>query len=66
MTVLDQKHQKKMASRKAVMDAKIAKATEERGVVILLKGNGKGKSSSAMGTMARSVGHGKKLSLIHI
>lgn len=64
MTVLDQKHQKKMASRKAVMDAKIAKATEERGVVILLKGNGKGKSSSAMGTMARSVGHGKKCAVI--
>lgn len=64
MTVLDQKHQKKMASRKAVMDAKIAKATEERGVLILLKGNGKGKSSSAMGTMARSVGHGKKCAVI--
>ena len=64
MTVIDQKHQKKMASRKAVMDAKIAKATEERGVLILLKGNGKGKSSSAMGTMARSVGHGKKCAVI--
>ena len=64
MTVLDQKHQKKMASRKAVMDAKIAKATEERGVLILLKGNGKGKSSSAIGTMARSVGHGKKCAVI--
>ena len=37
-------------------DAKIAKATDERGVLILLKGNGKGKSSSALGTMARSVG----------
>jgi cob(I)alamin adenosyltransferase len=64
MTGLDQKHQKKMASRKAIMDAKIAKATEERGVLILLKGNGKGKSSSAMGTMARSVGHGKKCAVI--
>lgn len=64
MTGLDQKYQKKMASRKAVMDAKIIKATEERGVLILLKGNGKGKSSSAMGTMARSVGHGKKCAVI--
>ncbi len=57
-------HQKRMASRKAVMDAKIAKATEERGVLILLKGNGKGKSSSAFGTMARSVGHGKRCAVI--
>lgn len=57
-------HQKRMASRKAVMDAKIAKATEERGVLILLKGNGKGKSSSAFGTMARSVGHGKHCAVV--
>jgi len=57
-------HKTRMINRKAVMDAKIAKATEERGVLILLKGNGKGKSSSAFGTMARSVGHGKKCVVI--
>lgn len=57
-------HQKRQAKRKAVVDAKIAKATEERGVLILLKGNGKGKSSSAFGTMARSIGHGKKVAVI--
>lgn len=57
-------HQKRMASRKAVMDAKIAKATQVRGVLILLKGNGKGKSSSAFGTMARSVGHGKRCAVV--
>jgi cob(I)alamin adenosyltransferase len=60
----DDKHKARMANKKAVMDAKIAKATEERGVLILLKGNGKGKSSSAFGTMARSVGHGKKCAVI--
>ena len=57
-------HQERMARKKAVVDEKIAKATEERGVVILLKGNGKGKSSSAFGTMARSVGHGKRCAVI--
>ncbi|MCP5163376.1 MAG: cob(I)yrinic acid a,c-diamide adenosyltransferase [Hahellaceae bacterium] len=57
-------HQTRMASRKAVIDAKIAQATEERGVLILLKGNGKGKSSSAFGTMARSAGHGKRCAVI--
>ncbi len=60
----DVKHQKRMAARKAVMDKKIAAATEERGVLILLKGNGKGKSSSAFGTMARCVGHGKKAAVV--
>ena len=57
-------HKTRMASRKAVIDKKIAQATEQRGVFIVLKGNGKGKSSSAFGTMARSLGHGKKCAVI--
>lgn len=52
-------HEQRMAAKKAVVDAKIAKATEERGVTILLRGNGKGKSSSAFGTLMRTLGHGK-------
>lgn len=60
----DQKHQDRMVKKKAVMDARIANASEERGVLILLKGNGKGKSSSALGTMARSLGHGKRCAVI--
>ncbi|KZY45960.1 cob(I)yrinic acid a,c-diamide adenosyltransferase, partial [Oleiphilus sp. HI0050] len=57
-------HQERMAHKKAIIDKKIAKATEERGVLILLKGNGKGKSSSAFGTMARAVGHGQKAAVV--
>ena len=57
-------HQERMAKKKEVIDKRIASATEERGVLILLKGNGKGKSSSAFGTMARCVGHGKKAAVI--
>lgn len=60
----DEQHQKKMAAKKAVMDAKIAAATQERGILILLKGNGKGKSSSAFGTMARCLGHGKRCAVV--
>ena len=58
------KHQIRMAKKKAVIDARIAKAKEERGVLILLMGAGKGKSSSAFGTMARSVGHGRHCGVI--
>ncbi|MDI3323972.1 cob(I)yrinic acid a,c-diamide adenosyltransferase [Pontibacterium granulatum] len=57
-------HQERMARKKEVIDARIAKATEERGVLILLKGNGKGKSSSAFGTMARAVGHGQRAAVV--
>lgn len=64
MTDHDEKHQQRMAKKKAIVDARIAKAQEERGILILLKGNGKGKSSSALGTMARSLGYGKKCAVI--
>lgn len=60
----EEKYQQKMAKKKAMIDAKIAAAQEERGILILLKGNGKGKSSSALGTMARSLGYGKKCAVI--
>ena len=58
------RHKEKMRRKKAVVDERIARATEIRGVLILLKGNGKGKSSSAFGTMARALGHGQKAGLI--
>jgi len=57
-------HEERMSAKKAIIDARIAKATEERGVTILLRGNGKGKSSSAFGTMMRSLGHGKKAAVV--
>lgn len=63
-TKKDASHKNRMVAKKTIMDKKIADANEERGVLILLKGNGKGKSSSAFGTMARSIGHGKKCAVI--
>lgn len=60
----EQSHQARMQRKKAVVDAKIQAATEVRGVLILLRGNGKGKSSSAFGTLARSLGHGQRGAVI--
>lgn len=54
------KHKKKSQKLKEKVDAGIAKATEDRGVVIVITGNGKGKSTSGFGTVARAVGHGYK------
>ena len=56
----DAKHKKKSQKLKEKVDAGIAKATEERGVVIVITGNGKGKSTSGFGTVTRAVGHGYK------
>lgn len=59
-----QRHQERMQQRKEIVDAKIAKATEERGVVIVLTGDGKGKSSSGFGTALRCLGHGYKVAIV--
>ncbi len=52
------RHQRRMEKRKAVVDAAIARANIQRGVVLVLTGNGKGKSSSAFGMVARALGYG--------
>jgi len=58
------KHNAAMKQRKGHVDAKIERADEERGVAILLTGNGKGKSSSAFGMAMRSLGYGYKIGII--
>jgi cob(I)alamin adenosyltransferase len=59
-----QRHQERMQQRKEIVDANIARATEERGVVIVLTGDGKGKSSSGFGTALRCLGHGYKVAIV--
>lgn len=60
----EERHVKRMARKKAVVDASIAVAQEERGVLIVNTGNGKGKSSAAFGVVARALGHGMKVAVI--
>ena len=55
------RHAARMAKKKAVIDAAIAKADVEKGLLLVLTGNGKGKSSSAFGMVARALGHGMKV-----
>ncbi len=53
-----------MARKKAVVDAGIAQATIERGVVLVNTGNGKGKSTAGFGMIARALGHGMKVGVV--
>ena len=57
-------HNKKMKNIKAAMDKRIAAADEDRGVVVLITGNGKGKSSSGFGMVIRALGHGMKAGVV--
>jgi cob(I)alamin adenosyltransferase len=62
MTMQDkhEQHQQRMARKKAVIDAAIAQADQDKGLLLILTGNGKGKSSSAFGMVARTLGYGHK------
>ncbi|MBU2979623.1 cob(I)yrinic acid a,c-diamide adenosyltransferase [Alteromonas sp. C1M14] len=53
-----QKHKKRMEAQKARIDERVSQAQEERGIIIVITGNGKGKSTSGFGTVTRAVGHG--------
>jgi len=55
---MNKTHQQKMQKIKQAIDKRIAKSKIEKGLVILITGNGKGKSTSAFGTAARATGHG--------
>ncbi len=57
-------HKAKMEKQKQKVDAAIAAANEERGVAILLTGNGKGKTSSAMGMVIRALGYDQKVGIV--
>lgn len=60
----DARHAARMARKKALIDAAIAAATDEHGLLIVITGNGKGKSTSAFGTVARALGHGMKVGVV--
>lgn len=60
----EQRYLNRMQRKKEIIDEKIAKATEERGVLLIHTGNGKGKSSSAFGMVARALGHDMNVGIV--
>lgn len=56
----NEKHKARMQEHKAKVDERVANAQEEKGILIAITGNGKGKSTSGFGTVTRAVGHGLK------
>lgn len=59
-----ERHKARMARKKALIDEKVKKADQSRGVVIVLTGAGKGKSSSAFGMVARALGHDMRVGIV--
>ncbi|MCK8515383.1 cob(I)yrinic acid a,c-diamide adenosyltransferase [Methylonatrum kenyense] len=61
---LEEKHRARMQRRKQVVDERIQRAQQERGVLLVLTGPGKGKSSSGFGMVARALGHGMRVGVV--
>lgn len=60
----DERYQQRAQRQKEKVDARVEAAQEERGILIVFTGNGKGKTTAAFGTATRAVGHGKKVGVI--
>lgn len=58
------RHRAKMERRKALMDRRIAERQQEKGLLMVHTGNGKGKSTAALGLMLRTAGHGFRVGFI--
>lgn len=58
------RHKRAMQRKKAHIDERIAAANVDKGLLVVLTGDGKGKSSSAFGMLARSVGHGLRCGVV--
>ncbi|MEX1827987.1 cob(I)yrinic acid a,c-diamide adenosyltransferase [Luteibacter sp. CQ10] len=58
------RHRDRMQRKKELIDRRIARATIDRGVLVVNTGNGKGKSSSGFGMLARSLGHGFRCGVV--
>ncbi|PSJ18489.1 cob(I)yrinic acid a,c-diamide adenosyltransferase [Nitrosomonas supralitoralis] len=56
-----ERYRTRMQRKKVVIDEAIASADREQGLLLVLTGNGKGKSSSAFGMLARALGHGMRV-----
>ena len=59
-----ERHQKRMKRQKAVVDEQIQKADKDKGLLLVITGNGKGKSSSGFGMVARALGHDMKVGVV--
>ena len=61
---INRRHAEKMAKRKAARAKMLASKTEERGLLIVHTGTGKGKSTAAFGMVLRCLGHGMRVGIV--
>ncbi len=60
----DEQYRKKMQRRKEVQEQRLADRSQAKGLIIVHTGNGKGKTTAALGMVLRSLGHGHQVAII--
>ena len=60
----DAEHAEKMKKVQVAQEKKLATKTVEKGLVIVHTGQGKGKTSAALGMVVRAIGHGMKVGVV--
>lgn len=59
-----EQYRQKMQRRKEVQDQRVAQASKTKGLIVVNTGNGKGKTTAALGMVVRSLGHGYRVAII--
>ncbi len=62
--ISSEQHKQKMQRRKQVQEQRLADKKAEKGLIIVNTGNGKGKTTAALGMVMRSLGHGYKVAIV--
>jgi len=57
-------YRQKMQRRKEVQEQRIADRTVQKGLIVVNTGNGKGKTTAALGMVLRSLGHGYRVAIV--
>jgi cob(I)alamin adenosyltransferase len=59
-----EQHKQKMQRRKEIQEQRLAERSQEKGLIIVHTGNGKGKTTAALGMVMRSLGHGYQVAIV--
>ncbi len=59
-----EQYKSKMQRRKEVQEKRLSQSIDKKGLIIVNTGNGKGKTTAALGMVLRSLGHGFRVAII--
>ena len=62
--ITEEKYRKRMEKRKEVQSQRLKERTKEKGLIIITTGQGKGKTTAALGMGIRTLGHNHKVAII--